>query len=155
MEIVDVRRNLVSLRNVRVVLVGRACESVSLADSLGLLEGFLRPDTCLKIGGLLLKVVHSHIEELQRRTASEEHDLVCLGNIQKLSPECAALVHSRVPLLCAVGDAENRDTCAFEILEGLNGIVDGHLRKQARAGVEYVYFLHFYFSFKVLLKYTV
>ena len=106
-EVVDVGRDLVVLGNIGIVLVGRAGESVSLSNTLGLLESLLRPDSCLKVSGLLLKIVHRHIEELQRGAATEEHDLMCLGDMKEFPPEGAALIHSLIPLLRAVGNAED------------------------------------------------
>ena len=54
MEIVDICRNLESLRDVCIVLVLRAGDSISLAEALGLLESLVGPYTGVKISCFLL-----------------------------------------------------------------------------------------------------
>ena len=64
-------------------------------------------------------------------------------NIKEFLPERTALVHYSLPLLCSVGDGNYRNTCAFEVLEGLNCVINRHLRKCARTGSEIMNLLHF------------
>ena len=65
-----------------------------------------------------------------------------VGNVKEFPPECAALIHGLVPLLCTVGDAEYGNTGALEILEGFDGIVDGYLRQKAGACIENMNLFH-------------
>jgi hypothetical protein len=48
-----------------------------------------------------------------------------------------------------VGDGEDGDAGAAEILQGFDGVVDGDLRQEAGAGVEDVDFFH---GFKIISK---
>ncbi len=147
MQIVKVGRDLESLRDIGVVLVLGAGDGVGVADALGLLEGLVGPDARVQVGGLLLQVVHRHIEELQGGAAAQEDDLMGVGNMEKFLPEGAGPVHHGIPLLGAVGNGEDGDAGAAEILQGLDGIVNGDLRQEAGAGIEDMDFFH---DFKVL-----
>ena len=135
-EIVQVGRDFESLGDVGVVLVLGAGDGIGLADALGLYEGFVGPDAGVQIGGLLLQVVHGYIEELQGGTAAEEHDFVGVRNVEKFLPQGAAFIHHGVPLLGAVADGEDGNSGSAEVFEGFDGMVDGNLRQQARAGIE-------------------
>ena len=102
MEIVEIRRNHVSLRDVRIVLVGRAGNGVCLAESLSLLESLVSPYTGVKIGGLVLEEIHCHIKELKACSTTEEHYLVGVRNIEELFPVRPDFIHHFAPLLRAV-----------------------------------------------------
>ena len=106
MEIVDIGRNFEALRDIGVVLVLRACDSIRLADSLSLFEGFVSPYSCVQVGSLLLKVVHGNIKELKRCASTEEYDFMGVGNIEKFLPKSAAFIHYFVPFFSAVGDGK-------------------------------------------------
>ena len=147
MQIVKVGRDLESLRDIGVVLVLGAGDGVGVADALGLLEGLVGPDARIQVGGLLLQVVHRHIEELQGGAAAQEDDFVGVGDMEKFLPEGAGPVHHGIPLLGAVGNGKDGNAGAAEILQGLDGIVDGDLRQEAGAGIEDMDFFH---DFKVL-----
>ena len=102
MEIVEIRRNHVSLRDVRIVLVGRACDGVCLAETLSLLESLVGPHAGVKIGGLVLQEIHCHIKELETCSTTEEHYLVGVRNIEELFPVRPDFIHHFAPLLRAV-----------------------------------------------------
>ena len=143
MEIVQILRDLIALRDIVVILVSGAGHGKSLAETLGLLEGFLGPDTGLEITGLVLQEIHGNIKELEAGAAAQEDDLVAFGNVQDLFPERATFVHRFIPALGAVGDRKKGDTGALEILQGLDGVVDDRLRKYAGASVEDMFFTHY------------
>jgi len=68
-------------------------------------------------------------------------------NVEKFPPQSTALIHCLVPLLGTVGNAEYGNTCAFEVFQSLNGIVDGYLRQKAGASIENMnLFLFKYFN---------
>ncbi len=139
-EVVQVCGNLKSLGNIAVVLVLGAGDGIGLSDALGLYEGLVSPYTGVQISGLLLQIIHGHIEELQGSTASQEHDLVGFRDVQEFLPQGAAFIHNGVPLLGAVGNGEDGNTGAAEILQGGDGVVNGYLRQKAGAGVKDVNF---------------
>ena len=141
-EIVKVRRNLIALRDIGIVLVRGARHGKGVAQALGFLEGLLGPDAGLQVTRLVLQEVHGSHQELQAGAAAQEDDFIALRDTEELLPECTALVHRFVPALGAVGNGKQGDTGALEILQGLDGVVDGHLRQQARPGVENVFFAH-------------
>ena len=140
MEIVQICGNLKSLGNIAVVLVLGAGNGISLSDALGLYQGLVGPNAGVQVGGLLLQIIHGHIEELQGSTASQEHDLVGFRDVQEFLPQGAAFIHNGVPLLGAVGNGEDGNTGAAEILQGGDGVVNGYLRQKAGAGVKDVNF---------------
>jgi hypothetical protein len=41
-----------------------------------------------------------------------------------------------------VGNGKQGYTGPLEVLEGFDGVVDGHLREQARPGIEDMFFAH-------------
>ena len=98
-EIVDIGRDLVSLRDIRVIPVLRAGKSIGFSEALGLLESLVSPDTGIEIRGLVLEIIHSDIKELETCAAAQEHDLIAFRNIKKFFPQGAALVHNGIPLL--------------------------------------------------------
>ena len=104
MEVVEVRGNLISLRNIGIIPVLRTGDGIGLADTLGLFQGLVGPDAGIEIGGLLLEVVHRNIEELEGGAAAEEDDFVGIRDIEKFPPEGTALVHCFIPFLSAVGN---------------------------------------------------
>ena len=59
-----------------------------------------------------------------------------VGDVKKLFPEGAGFLHHGVPLLGAVGDGNDGNAGAGEILQGLDGVVNGDLREKAGACVE-------------------
>jgi len=142
-EVIQVGRNIESLGDIGVVLVLGAGDGVGVAEALGLLEGLAGPNAGVQVGGLLLQEVHRDIEELEGGAAAEEDDLVRIGNMEELLPQGAALIHHGVPLLRAVGDAEDGHAGAAEILQGFDGVVDGNLREEAGACIENVNLFHF------------
>ena len=58
------------------------------------------------------------------------------SGLQQLFPERAALVHSLFPPFGAVRNGNKGDSCALEVPEGFDGVVDGHLGEQAGPGIE-------------------
>ena len=102
MEVVDICRNGISLRNVRVVLVCRACESICVSDALCLLKCLVSPNTCIKVCSLVLKEVHSYIQELKAGATAEEYHLMSIRNVKQLFPVRADLVHHFAPLFGTV-----------------------------------------------------
>ena len=64
-----------------------------------------------------------------------------VGNVKEFLPQGTALVHDGIPLLGAVGDGQYGNTGSGKILQGRDGVVDGHLRQEAGACVEYMNFL--------------
>ena len=142
-EVVEVRGNLESLRDIGVVLVLGAGDGIGVPDALGFLEGLAGPHAGVQVGGLLLQEVHRDIEELEGGAAAEEDDLVRVGNMEEFLPQGAALIHHGVPLLRAVGDAKDGHAGAAEILQGFDGVVDGNLREEAGACIENVNLFHF------------
>ena len=145
MEIVQVCRNLISLRDVAVGPVGRGCYGKCVSEPFCLFERLLCPDTGLEVSGPVLEKVHRHIQELQARTAPEEHNFMGVGNIEELFPERPALFHYRSPFFRPVGDFNDCHAGPGEILQGLYGVFDGLVRKDARPCVEIVYLFHFKF----------
>ena len=145
MEIVEVGRDFVTLRDVGVVLVLGAGDGVGFTDALGLLEGLVCPDAGIQVGRLVLEIVHGDIQELEAGAAAEEDDFVRIRDVEEFLPECAALVHGLFPFFGAVGDGEDGNARSLEVFQRCNGIVDGLLRQNARAGIEYVNFSHIRF----------
>ncbi len=96
----------------------------------------MRPYAGVKVCGLLLKVVHCHIEELQGGSAAKEHHFMGVRDVEEFLPQGAGLVHYGVPFLGAVGDGDKAYSGAAEILESLNGLVYGNLREKAGASIE-------------------
>ena len=86
MEIVDIGRDLVSLRDIRVIPVLRAGKRIGFSEALGLLESLVSPDTGIEIRGLVLEIIHSDIKELETCAAAQEHDLIAFRNIKKFFP---------------------------------------------------------------------
>ena len=97
MEIVNVRRNFVSLRDIRVILVCRRCERISIAKSLGLLESLVGPYASIKICSLVLQEVHGYIKELKAGTAAEENHLMSIRDVEQFLPIRANLIHDLTP----------------------------------------------------------
>ena len=62
------------------------------------------PDARVQVGSLVLKEVHGHIQELEARTAAEEHYLVGIGDVEKFFPVRADFIHHLSPLLGSVRD---------------------------------------------------
>ena len=155
MQVVDVGRDLVTLRDVGVVLVLGAGDGIGLTDALGLLERLVGPYAGIEVGSLVLQVVHGYIEELEAGAAAEEDDLMGVRNIEKFLPECAALVHGLFPFFRTVGDGEDGNARSFEIFERRDGVVDGLLRQDAGASVEYVNFSHIKFKENVINVVTI
>ena len=148
MEVIKVCGDLKSLGDIGVVLVLGAGDCIGLSNALGLYKGLMGPYAGVKVCGLLLKVVHGHIEELQGCTAAKEYYLMGIRDMEKLLPEGAGLIHNCIPLLGAVGDGDEADSGAAEILQGLNCIVNGNLRKKAGACVENMnFFGHDYLGY--------
>ena len=142
MQIIKVCRNLVILWNIIEYGLYRRGDRISVSKSLGLFQCLLSPHSCLKVSGLVLKEVHSNIEETHARSAAKEYHFIILRNVQKFLPKSATLVHHSLPLLGSVRDRDNRDTCSLEILQCLNGIVNSLLRENARTRCEIMYFFH-------------
>ena len=141
-EIVRILRDFVALRNVVVGLVGGRSHADGVAQAFGLFEGLLCPDTGLEVSRLGFEQVHRNHQELEGCTAAEEEDLIILGDVEQFAPEGTGLRHDGVPFLGAVGNTYYRHSGACEVLEGLDGTVDGSLRQNARAGIEVVRFFH-------------
>ena len=104
MEIVQVGRYFVSLRDVGVVLVRRAGNADGFAYALCLFVGLLSPYARVQIAGFLLEEVHCYIEELKACAAAEEHHFVGVGNVENLFPQGAAFIHHLIPARGAVRD---------------------------------------------------
>ena len=150
-QVIEVCGNLKALGNVAVVLVLGAGDGVGIADALGLHESLVGPYAGIQVGGLLLQIVHGHIEELQGGAAAQEYNLVGVRNVEEFLPQGTAFVHDGVPLLGTVGDGKNGDAGAAEVLQGCNGVIDGYLGEQAGAGIENMnFFGHDRNGFKIL-----
>ena len=141
-EVVEVFRDLVALRDVAVGLVGRGSDADRVADALGFLERLLGPDTRLQVARLVLEEVHRDIEELERCAAAQEDHLVVVGDVEELLPECAALIHGLLPFLRTVRHGYDRHAGPLEILQCRDRCVDGLLGQHARSCVEIVSFFH-------------
>ena len=102
MQVIKVGRDLDALGDVAVVLVLGTGDGIGLAEALGLLEGFVRPDSGIEVSRLLLEEVHRDIEEFEAGAAAEEEHFVPFGNIEELLPESPAFVHCGFPLFGAV-----------------------------------------------------
>jgi hypothetical protein len=142
MEIVQVGGNLEALGDIAVILILGAGYGVSLAETLGLLEGLMGPYAGIKVCGLLLEEVHCYIEELEACTASEEKDFVSFRDMEELLPEGPAFIHRGFPFLGTVGNGQYGHSRALEIFESFDRSVNDGLRKKAGTSIEYVYFCH-------------
>ena len=141
-EVIHVRRDGISFRDIGIILVFRAGKGIRLTQALGLFEGLVSPHTGIKVGGFVLQEIHGHIEELHGCAAAEEDHLMRVGDVQQLFPQGTAFIHHFAPLRAAVRHAHHGNTCSFEILKGRYGSVDGLLRKDAGACIEYMNFAH-------------
>ena len=65
MEIIQICGNLIPLGDIGVVLVLGAGDCIGIAYSLGLYQSLVGPYAGVQICGLVLKVIHCDIEELQ------------------------------------------------------------------------------------------
>ena len=93
MEVVQVRRNFIVLRDIAVVLILRTSKGVCLSYPLSLFESLMRPDSSIKVCSLLLKEIHRHIQELKAGATAEEDHLMSVRNVEQFLPKTSALIH--------------------------------------------------------------
>ena len=142
-EVVCIRRDGVTFRDVGVGLVFAAGDDVDLTEQLGFLGGLLGPDASLQIGGLGLHQVGGHGEELGAGTTTEEEDFILLRDVEEVAPQLAGLSHDAFPTGSAVADFGDADASVVEVVERLDGAFDGLFRQNAGTCVEIKSLFHY------------
>ncbi len=149
-EIIRIRRYLVSLRNVGIVLVLGRGHYLHFAVELRLFGRFLSPYTGLEVSGFLLHEVGRHFEELGGCTAAEEEDCIVVRNIEEVPPKLFGLSHYTFPTRGTVRDFQNTDARVVEITDSLDCGFYRLFRQYARSRVKIV-LLHDAKSFNLLV----
>ena len=141
-EVVGVGGDGVALGDVGVGLVLAVGDDVDGAEEFGFLGGLFGPDAGLEVGGFLVEEVGGDGHELGAGAATEEEDLVFGGDAEEVAPELAGVGHEFLPAGGAVADFGDADAGVVEVVEGLDGVLDGLFGQDTGTCVEIISGLH-------------
>ena len=139
-QIIQIRRDGVSFRNIGEVLVFRGSEHLDLAEQFGLFDRLLGPYARIDVTGFLFEKIVGHFEKLGAGAAAQEKNFVVVGNMQQFAEKRLGFVVHGFEIFRPVRYFQQRQPDAFEVQNSLGGILDGYARQNRRSCVEIVFF---------------
>ena len=139
-QVVQIRGNGETLRNVGEVAVLGRSHHLDLAVAFGLLDGFLGPYARIHVTRLPAEEVGRHLVEEGAGAAPQIDDPVVVGNGQQFAEEPVGLLHHGIELLRTMRDRKHGESRSVEVEHGLGRIFDHLVRQDRRSCIEIVLF---------------